>query len=177
MQDLGHHHFLDPQQGDIRDGRGARDPTRLAGQTSLPKEVTGAEQADDRRFPAMRHHRQLDPARLNEEHRIGGGSLREDALAFAALHEASPRADLREKHLHVKTGSALSRHDASLKRVFRGRKPESCVTPGLGGSQAALPASSGSPGRRHAAVAAAAALPGTATWRSTAQIGRAGSRS
>jgi hypothetical protein len=125
MQDLGHHRLLDPQQGDIRDGRGARDPTRLAGETSLPKEVTDPEQADDRRFPAMRHHRQLDAARLNEEHRIGGGSLREDALAFAALHEGSPRADLREEHLHVKTGRALSCHDTSLQRVFEPGSPNS----------------------------------------------------
>jgi hypothetical protein len=84
----------------------------------------------------MRHHRQLDPARPNEEHRIGGSALREDALAFAALHEGSPRADLREKHLHVKTGRALSCHDNSPQRVFRAPKPESCVAPRLVSSQA-----------------------------------------
>jgi hypothetical protein len=112
-------------------GRRARDPTRLARQTSLPKEVPDPEQAHDRRFPAMRHHRQLDAARLHEEHRIGGGALREDALALTALHEGSPRADLREKHLHVKTGRALRGHDASLTRVFQAGKPGSCLAPRL----------------------------------------------
>jgi hypothetical protein len=53
--------FLDPQQDDIRDARGARDPTRLASETSLPKEVTDPEHADDRRLSAMRQHCQLDP--------------------------------------------------------------------------------------------------------------------
>jgi hypothetical protein len=51
MQDLGHHRFLDPQQDDIRDGRGARDPTRLASETSLPKEVSDPSMPTIAAFP------------------------------------------------------------------------------------------------------------------------------
>jgi len=113
MQDLDHRRFLDPQQGDIRDGRRGRDPARLPSQTSLAKEITGPQQADDGRFPSMRHYGQLDPARPDKEHGIGRGPLREDALALAALHQGSPRADLREKRFHIEPWWALRCHDVS----------------------------------------------------------------
>ena len=61
MQDRDHRRFLDSQQGDIRDGRRGRDPAGLPRETSLAKTLAGPEQADDRRFPSMRDHPQLDP--------------------------------------------------------------------------------------------------------------------
>src|SRR5436190_1381909 len=85
MEHVNHSRFFETRDHALRGGDSRCHAQRLAGKTSLAKEITGAQHGEDRFLPLLGQDLQLDPALLDVEDRIGGVSLREDDLPPAEL--------------------------------------------------------------------------------------------
>lgn len=86
----------------ILDDRRRRRAGFLSGQTGLSKKRPLFQNGDNGLLALLRHHGQLDLARVNIEHRLGYLPLRKQRLSLQELEARFTFADLGEKQLGVK---------------------------------------------------------------------------
>ena len=82
MKDTNHLRFFDYKRGGRRDGGGCSDPSRLAGETSLAKEITRSQHGHHRLFTRFIDDGEPYSAFLNVEDIPAGIALREDRYFF-----------------------------------------------------------------------------------------------